>query len=195
MEPIPAPQPQSDIPVPKVRVSPMKGRHHDPSKLPWHKATEAKKKKKILVETLVSNLTKDALAGTCGNNDSFLASLGGTTAADRDTIYRLTGTSLEAFNSILKAQLGLAAQRLTARMASPEYCADLKPGELAFAANIATQLHAKVGAVALTQGNITQVNVFQAPDGTGRTKSQIIRALQGLPEEIPVQVIPAKAQG
>ena len=182
-----------DIPTetPK-RISPMKGKHHDPNRLPGYKKKAEKlaraAKSKILVENLAAGVVKDALAGTIGKNDKFLASLGGMTLEDRQAILRISGNSVEAFNAQLKAQLGLAAAKLSARMAGDDFVQSLRPGEVAFAMTTAVQANQKIGAQTLTQGNITQVNVFASPDG--RTKSQIIRALQGLPEEIEVKANP-----
>lgn len=176
------PQPTSDIPPEKPkRVNWMKGKRHAPDKKPYSRT----KSQRVKVEELAQAIAKDTLKGTIGKNDSFISSLGKLTQADRDALYRISGSTVDAFNAMLKGQLALAATKLTARMAGDEFVESLKPGEVAFAMTTAVQAQQKIGATQLTQGNITQVNVFAGPQG--KTKEQIIRALQGLPDAIEVK--------
>lgn len=135
----------------------------------------------LKVEQLAQAIAKDTVLGSVPERSPFLENLGIVNQKDKETLYRIAAATVDNFNAMLKAQLGLAASKLTAKMASDEYVESLKPGEVAFATNIALQSHAKIGATGLTSGHINQVNVFLGPGG--RTREQVMRALQGLPEE------------
>lgn len=157
----------------------LKGKKH-PNPM---KNAETKKKKKIHVEELAAAISKDAITGNIGKADSYLENLGVVSQADRQALYRISHAGVDAFNMMLKGQLGLAAAKLSARMAGDKFVASLKPGEVAFAMTTATQAQQKIGATQLTHGNINQVNVFVGPQG--RTKEEIIAELSGKPINVP----------
>jgi hypothetical protein len=82
---------------------------------------------------------------------------------------------VEEFNRHLRGKLALAADKLVDRLINE--ADSLRPGELAFAANLMLDRKAKIDVTAISASNITQVNNFY--DSRGRTKEQIIKELNG----------------